>query len=51
MNKFLTLLFCLILLLAPITGCLEETTPEDETTPEEGNNEDTLPDEGGTDDN
>lgn len=45
MNKFLTFLFCLILLLAPITGCLEETTPEDE------NNEDATPDEGGTDDN
>ena len=35
MNKFLTFLFCLILLLAPITGCLEETTPDEETTPED----------------
>ena len=28
MNKFLTSLFCLILLLALITDCLEETTQE-----------------------
>jgi len=40
MNKFLTFFFCLILLLAPITGCLEETTPEDEPAPPE---DDTTP--------
>ena len=35
MNKVLTLLFGLILLLSPIAGCLEENTEEDDTTPED----------------
>ena len=49
MNKFLTFLFCLILLLAPITGCLEETTPDDDTPPEDGTSPNT-PDVNQTDD-
>ena len=35
MNKVLTLLFGLILLLSPIAGCLEENTEENDTTPED----------------
>ena len=50
MNKFLTLLLCLILLLAPIAGCLDDTTPEDETTPEDDTSP-TTPDVNETDDN
>ncbi len=49
MNRFLTFAFCLILLLTPITGCLEDTTPEDETTPD--SSEDSTPGNGGTSDN
>ena len=49
MNRFLTFAFCLILLLTPITGCLEDTTPEDETTPD--SSEGSTPGNGGTSDN
>jgi hypothetical protein len=56
MNKFLTLLFCLILLLAPIAGCLDDTPPEDDTIPEddttpEDDTSPTTPDVNETDDN
>ena len=35
MNRLLALVFCSLMLFAPMAGCLEEPTPEDNTSPED----------------
>lgn len=49
MNRLLALMFCSLMLFAPMAGCLEEPTPEDTTPPEEDT--DPSPPVNGTDPN